>query len=759
MFRSALLRVLPTVALACVLPAAAEEKGDAKAATDAPKKLTFDDDVLPIFQSRCGSCHNAADRRGGLQLDDYAALMQGGGSGDVVYAGDVDSSYLWMVVNHDEEPVMPPNAPRIPDAELAIIRGWIDQGILENAGSKAKKKKVNPALAKVEVSFEKPDGPLAPSKYLGDPALVPPRGNSVTALAVSPWASIAAVSGHEQVTLWDLNTSLPLGTLPFPEGQPHVLRFSRNGKVLLAAGGRGGMRGEAVLFDVLTGERIGKAGNEYDAILAADVSPDLSLVAVGGPKKLLRVHDTASNEVVWEADKHTDWLMHAAFSPDGVLLASGDRSGGCVVWEAETGREFYVLNQHKAAITGIAWRADGNVLATACDDRSVRLFDMNSGKEVKKFDAGVAGITALAYSRDGRLLVTGRNRAVRAFDAAGKVLKEFPKPADLGLNVAWDNEGNRALVGDWTGTVTVHPFDNPADSAKLKTNVPRRDALKTQFEGELAQATQELERRSKSLKGLQDALQRRKAAAESAKAQREAAAAMIAKRQAEKTAAAEAVRKDEASLGQTRAAIAKVKDGQAKLAAAAAATTAKRPKAAAALDAAEQAVRAATDAVAAAEAANAKAKQSEATPEALAASAKMVEQSQAMLATATTARDQARKTVQTIDEAIAKQQAAQAEQAASLKKLTAASEAVAKQLGATKARLTAATAQVAETAKPLQAAKQAEVAAAQAAAPSEDEKKRLAELTKAVADAKQRAESSARRVRSLAEQFAADDAD
>ena len=418
-----MIRFLPAL-LVLVLAVAASQPAISVAADDAPadkpaaaKKLTFDDDVVPIFRNRCGACHNASDKNGGLQLDDYSALMQGGGSGEVVFAGDVDSSYLWMLVNHDEQPVMPPRAPKLPDAELRIIRGWIEQGLLRDAGSKAKKAKVNPALAKVEVSFEKPDGPFAPGGYLGDPSLVPPRGNSVTALAVSPWASLAAVSGHRQVTLWDLQASLPLGTLDFPEGQPEVIRFSRNGKVLLVAGGRGGMRGEAVLFEATTGNRIGTAGNEYDAILAADVSPDLTSVAVGGPKKMVRVHRTADNELLWEADKHTDWVTAAAFSPDGVLLATADRAGGVVVWEAETGREFYVLTGHQGAIGDLAWRADGNVLATACSDDNVRLFDLNTGKEVKKFNGGVGDVAALDYSRDGKLLVTGENRQVKSFDA------------------------------------------------------------------------------------------------------------------------------------------------------------------------------------------------------------------------------------------------------------------------------------------------------------------------------------------------------
>ena len=46
-----------------------------------------------------------------------------------------------------------------------------------------------------------------------------------------------------------------MGILPFPEGVPYVLKFSRNGSLLLAGGGRGAYQGKVVVFDVKTGER------------------------------------------------------------------------------------------------------------------------------------------------------------------------------------------------------------------------------------------------------------------------------------------------------------------------------------------------------------------------------------------------------------------------------------------------------------------------------------------------------------------------
>ena len=115
----------------------------------ADDKITFDDNVQPLFRQRCGTCHNPDKKSGGLDLTTYTSAMQGGSSGVVFEPGDASSSYLFKVVNHDEEPSMPPDSPPIPEEERLVIRKWIDSGILENKGSKAaasKKKKFDIAM-------------------------------------------------------------------------------------------------------------------------------------------------------------------------------------------------------------------------------------------------------------------------------------------------------------------------------------------------------------------------------------------------------------------------------------------------------------------------------------------------------------------------------------------------------------------------------------------------------------------------------------
>ena len=309
-----------------------------------------------------------------------------------------------------------------------------------------------------------------PENLATEPLLVSKRGNAVTALAASPWAPLAAVAGHQQVLLYDLTNLTLAGALPFPEGTIHVLRFSRNGSLLLAAGGRGGQSGRVVVYDVKTGNRAFEIGSETEVVLGADISPDHSQIALGGPRKMVRIYSTADGELQYEMKKHTDWITAVEFSPDGVLLATGDRSNGLVVWEANTGREFYTLNGHAAGITSVNWRVDSNVLATSSEDTTVRLWEMTNGTQVKSWGAHGAGAASVTFLRDGRLVSTGRDRVTKIWDQNGAQQLALAALADLGLKTTFSEPLGLVLAGDWTGAVKVFAAANGAELGTLVTN-------------------------------------------------------------------------------------------------------------------------------------------------------------------------------------------------------------------------------------------------------------------------------------------------
>lgn len=435
-------------------------------------KVNYIENVLPIFKAKCGTCHGADQAKGGFVIDTYGQLMQGGASGPVVEPGDADGSRLWALVSHSEQPVMPPREPKLPDDQLAVINKWISLGALETATSTAViKKKASFTLSATEISTGQPSGPPPmPEGLLAEPKSFSTRGNAVTALATNPWSPLAAVAGFQQVLLYDLSDRSLVGVLPFPEGTPHVLRFSRNGTLLLAAGGRGGQSGRVVVFEVRTGNRVFEIGSEPDAILAADISADHSLIALGGPKKVVRVYSTADGELQYEIKKHTDWITALEFSPDGVLLATGDRSNGMIVTEAATGREFYVLVGHTGTITGISWRIDSNAVASVSEDSTIRLWEMTNGTQFKGWGAHGGGASGVTYLRDGRIATIGRDNVARIWDENGGQQRQFPGLPDVGMRVQYSESLGQLLAGDWTGQVHIYTAADGTELAQLLTN-------------------------------------------------------------------------------------------------------------------------------------------------------------------------------------------------------------------------------------------------------------------------------------------------
>jgi len=535
------------VALATIAVSSASAQ-DAKPA----EKVNYTDHVLPIFRAKCGTCHSAGQAKGGLVLENFGASMTGGASGPVIEAGDLEGSRLWALVTHKEQPAMPPKEPKLPDEMLAVIQKWIEGGALENKDSQPKiKKKASMTLSTTGISTDKPEGPPPmPENLSTEPLTLSPRGNAVTALAASPWAPLAAVSGHRQVLLYNLEDFTLAGVLPFPEGTVHVLRFSRNGSLLLAAGGRGGQSGRAIVFDVKTGKRVFEIGAEPEVVLGADISPNHGQIALGGPKKMVRVYSTTDGELMFEMKKHTDWVTNIEFSPDGVLLASGDRSNGLVVWEANTGREFYVLNGHTAAITGLSWRADANLLASSSEDTTIKLWEMNNGTQVKTWGAHGGGAAAVQFLRDGRLVSNGRDRVSKMWDQNGAAVPAFAAPAqnDLGLKIAYSETTGAVLAGDWTGAVRVFDVKDGKERVTLLTN-PAAIAVRLDDATKAAAATQAAaDQTAAQLAGLQKAVADKKAAADAAvKASTDAQAALTAANTAKAEADKVVVAKTEAA--------------------------------------------------------------------------------------------------------------------------------------------------------------------------------------------------------------------
>ena len=113
----------------------AKEKIDvSKLPPPSTKKPDFETDIWPIFKERCIHCHGAEKQKGKYRLDSREAALKGQEEPSIVPGKSADSRFVHLLAPAiaGEYRMPPPDAagkvPPLTDAQIAIIRAWIDQG-------------------------------------------------------------------------------------------------------------------------------------------------------------------------------------------------------------------------------------------------------------------------------------------------------------------------------------------------------------------------------------------------------------------------------------------------------------------------------------------------------------------------------------------------------------------------------------------------------------------------------------------------------
>ncbi|MGH9373457.1 MAG: DUF1549 domain-containing protein, partial [Vicinamibacterales bacterium] len=94
--------------------------------------IDFTQQVQPILEANCLECHSQDKRKGGLSLATYTDVLDGGRNGPAVRPGNGTGSLMFHRVSAQVEPQMPLDELPLSDAEIALLRTWIDQGARPN---------------------------------------------------------------------------------------------------------------------------------------------------------------------------------------------------------------------------------------------------------------------------------------------------------------------------------------------------------------------------------------------------------------------------------------------------------------------------------------------------------------------------------------------------------------------------------------------------------------------------------------------------
>jgi hypothetical protein len=126
--------------------------------------VDFARDIRPILEANCIECHGSKKSRGRLRLDLKASAFKGGNTGPAVVAHQSDDSLVVRrVLGLDGEDRMPLDADPLPDAQIALLRAWIDQGAPWPDDGQARESTVEEVRHWAYVAPKRPAVPRVPS--------------------------------------------------------------------------------------------------------------------------------------------------------------------------------------------------------------------------------------------------------------------------------------------------------------------------------------------------------------------------------------------------------------------------------------------------------------------------------------------------------------------------------------------------------------------------------------------------------------------
>ena len=96
--------------------------------------VSFEREILPLLEKRCNKCHQPDEAQGGLDLTRVETIQRGGDElGAGIVPGNPESSPLIRVLTGKAEPTMPGEGDPLPEAEIDLLRRWIQEGAKDDS--------------------------------------------------------------------------------------------------------------------------------------------------------------------------------------------------------------------------------------------------------------------------------------------------------------------------------------------------------------------------------------------------------------------------------------------------------------------------------------------------------------------------------------------------------------------------------------------------------------------------------------------------
>lgn len=407
---------------------------------------SFAKDVAPIFAANCSGCHGVNTRMGGLNLDTFEGLSQGGGHGKVIEPGKSGTSRLYLMITGKIAPAMPLSGTRLAGGDIETIQKWID------AGAKA------PTAEEAKTLAARLAAPAIPD--------IKPRGTTkaqIGALAYRPDGKMLALGTYKEVRLVDPASGQTVATLTGHAEAVRAVAFSPNGTLLAAGGGLPARSGEVKIWDVANRKELRTIKGHSDCIYAVAFSPDGKSIATSSYDKLIKLWSVETGQEIRTFKDHIDAVYALVFTPDGKRLISGAADRTVKVWDVATGERLFTLSEPQDGLNTIALDPSGKFVAAGGLDKTIRIWELGpkGGIPVNSLIAHEDAILKLAYSPDGKLIASsGADRTIKIFQASDLTeIKTLANQPDWVLSLEFSPDGKTLAAGRFDGSFETYDVE------------------------------------------------------------------------------------------------------------------------------------------------------------------------------------------------------------------------------------------------------------------------------------------------------------
>src|SRR5579863_5119847 len=404
--------------------------------------VSYFQEIRPIIQRSCQGCHQPAMKYGGLDLTRYESFTAGGNRGPALKAGAPQDSLVIAYLKGKRQPRMPFGSPALGDDQIELFRRWIAAGAKDDTPPEAR-----------ETS-----APDKPPVYRLAPV--------ITALAYSPDGSLLAVSGYREILLHKADGSGVVARLVGLSDRIQSLKFSRDGKTLVAAGGTPARFGEVQLWDVGSRKLKHSVTLTNETVFGASLSPDGSRVAVGCADNTVRVVDAAAGKESLKISNHENWVLGTIFGVDGKRLVSVGRDQAAKLTDAASGAFIENINALRGELTAVARHPTRDLILIGGTERIPYLYMMDRPASMKiaddstlirKFEMQDGAIFAVAFSTDGtQIAVAGASEEVPIYKTETGERMATCKGHRGTYAVVFSPDGKHLATGGFDGTVRTY---------------------------------------------------------------------------------------------------------------------------------------------------------------------------------------------------------------------------------------------------------------------------------------------------------------